>query len=290
MYLRALWARDFFLRPTSGDFEHRDGYKPYIENYLIYIPDAYDDYAGVSGLELYRATAAHCAAHVVYTQRPISAEDLNPLQMAAISVIEDARVEQLAVAAFPGLRQLWVSLHTITPTQSNTLGDYLNRIARALLDASYVDEHPVIVQTRLQFSAEQHRLTDNQLSWDIGVTLAHALSQLRIPFQLRTDVLSSPCRDDNRCFWEFTEFDFNQAQAAGYHTIKQVRKYVSVMEMANEIDCELAGDDAQEIWILATELFPYEDAGISFNDMEGKESVSDPYHYPEWDYQLKSRG
>ena len=43
MYLRALWARDFFMRPTSGDFESREGYKPYIEDYFMYLPDAFDD-------------------------------------------------------------------------------------------------------------------------------------------------------------------------------------------------------------------------------------------------------
>src|SRR5487761_1951489 len=44
IYLRALWARDFFMRPTSGDFESREGYRPYVEGYLIHLPDAYDDY------------------------------------------------------------------------------------------------------------------------------------------------------------------------------------------------------------------------------------------------------
>ncbi|ARU31050.1 VWA domain-containing protein [Sulfuriferula sp. AH1] len=287
MYLRALWARDFFMRPTSGDFEHREGYKPYIENYLIYIPDAYDDVAGISGLELYRATAAHCAAHVVYTRTPISAESLNPLQMAVISVIEDARIEQIAINAFPGLNQLWASLHFVTPDQSATLGDYLNRIARALLDPDYEDGHPIIAKARALFKAQQEYLADNTISWEIGVALAHELSQLRIPFNARTDVLRAPYRDDNRYFWEFEEFDFDKAQSAGYESIKQVRKYVSVMEMANEIDCELAGDDAQEIWVLGTELFPYEDTGVSFNEMEGKEPAAAPFHYSEWDYQIQ---
>ncbi|BBP00457.1 nitric oxide reductase activation protein NorD [Sulfuriferula nivalis] len=287
MYLRALWARDFFMRPTSGDFENREGYKPYIENYLMFLPDAVDDCEGVAGIEIYRATAAHCAAHLVYTQKPISAESLNPMQMAVISVIEDARVEQLSINAFPGMRQLWASLHFAQPTQAKTMGDYLNRIARALLDPQYEDTHPIIVKARELFAAEQHRLADNQMAWDIGVTLAHELSLLRMSFQPRTDLLSSPYRDDNRYFWEFEEFDFNQAQAAGYESIKQVRKYVSVMEMVNEIDCELAGDDAQEIWVLGTELHPYEETGKSYNETEGKEPVSDPYHYSEWDYQIQ---
>jgi len=30
-YLRALWARSFFMRPTAGDFESRVGLKPFIE-------------------------------------------------------------------------------------------------------------------------------------------------------------------------------------------------------------------------------------------------------------------
>ena len=113
MYLRALWARDFFMRPTSGDFESREGYKPFIEDYFLHLPDAFDDFEGVPGLELYRATAAHCAAHLVYTKVPISAETLNPMQMAVISVIEDARVEALSIQAFPGLKQIWAKLHTV---------------------------------------------------------------------------------------------------------------------------------------------------------------------------------
>ncbi len=52
-YLRALWARDFFLRPTVGDFE---GFRPYLEAHVFHLPDAVDDIGGVSGHELYRAS------------------------------------------------------------------------------------------------------------------------------------------------------------------------------------------------------------------------------------------
>jgi hypothetical protein len=81
------------MRPTSGDYETREGLKPYIEDYLLHLPDAYDDWIKPSptgesceripGVSLYRAAAAHCAAHIVETRQPISAEGLNPLQMAA---------------------------------------------------------------------------------------------------------------------------------------------------------------------------------------------------------------
>lgn len=288
MYLRALWARDFFMRPTSGDFESREGYKPYIEDYLLHLPDAYDDHEGVSGLELYRAAAAHCAAHVVETKTPISAEALTAYQMAVIGVIEDARVEALSIRRFPGLKLLWARLHSATPDMPHSVGDYLNRLARALLDDSYADADPWIAEGRALFAQAQDRLHDNQVSWDIGVTLAHKLqADKRLGYNPRTDVLTAPYRDDNRYFWEFEEFDFDKAASAGYDSVKQVRKHVNVMEMANEIDVENAGDDAEEIWVLSTELFPYEDMGKSFNEMEGKEPVSEPFHYAEWDYQIQ---
>ena len=287
MYLRALWARDFFMRPTSGDYETREGYRPYIEDYFMHLPDAFDDVDGVPGLEIYRATAAHCAAHLVYTREPISAEALNPLQMAVISVIEDARVETLAIRAFPGLKQLWAKLHTAQAGQTSTVGNYLNRLARALLDGDYQDDDAWIAEGRALFAQATDRLADNTISWEIGVTLAHGLLQKRIAYNPRTDLLSAPYRDDNRYFWEFEEFDFDKSQAAGFETIKQVRKHVSVMEFANEVDVETAGDDAQEIWVMSEEFFPYEDNGVSYNESEGKEPVSEPYHYAEWDYQIQ---
>ena len=299
MYLRALWARDFFMRPTSGDFETREGYRPYIEDYLLHLPDAFDDFAPeghepVSGLELYRATAAHCAAHVVETQQPISAEALNPMQMAVISVIEDARVEALSIRRFPGLKQLWSKLHVATPALNQSMGDYLNRLARALLDEGYRDDDPWIVEGRALFASAQDKLDTNHTAWEIGVQLSHSFGQKRMPFNPRTDLLTAPYRDDNRYFWEFEEFDFAKAASAGYESVKQVRKYVNVMEMANEIDVETAGDDAEEIWVLGTELFPYENIGDqyaggakSFNETEGQEPVSDPFHYSEWDYQIQ---
>jgi nitric oxide reductase NorD protein len=292
MYLRALWARDFFMRPTAGDFETREGYRPYIEDYLLHVPDAFDDFARegyetVSGLELYRATAAHCAAHVVETRQPISAEALNPMQMVVIGVIEDARVEALSIRRFPGLKQLWSKLHTATPEMKSSVGDYLNRLARALLDDSYQDNDAWILDARTLFALAQDKLDSNHTSWEIGVTLAHSLTQKGIAFNPRTDLLTAPYRDDNRYFWEFEEFDFDKAASAGYESIKQVRKYVSVMEMANEVDVETAGDDAEEVWVLGTELFPYEDMGKSFNELEGKEPMSDPFHYSEWDYQIQ---
>jgi nitric oxide reductase NorD protein len=289
MYLRALWGRDFFMRPTSGDFETREGYRPYIEGYIMHLPDAYDDLelpsGKTGGVELYRAACAHAAAHQMYTREPLSAEALTPLQMAVIGVIEDARVEKLAISGFPGLAPLWQKLHHATPDQNASVGDYLNRIARALLDPDYADADPLIAKARLMFAEQANQLSSNQLAWDLGVTLAHDLMQLRLAYSPHTDVLSAPYRDDNRLLWDFDEVsDFEHA--APWQE-KQVRKHVSLMEFVNEIEVETAGDDAQEIWVLSSELFPYEDLGKSYNEMEGREPPPEPYHYAEWDYQMQ---
>ncbi|MDE2424052.1 MAG: nitric oxide reductase activation protein NorD [Betaproteobacteria bacterium] len=287
MYLRALWGRDFFMRPTAGDIDSREGSQPFIEDYLLHLPDALDDVEGLSALELYRACALHCAAHMVETKTPISAEALNPLQMALIGLIEDARVESLTIKRFPGVKKLWASLHRATPEDEYTASDYFSRLARSLLDESYVDNDPWVMEGKLLFAQQQHRLEDNQLSWDIGVTLAHRWLEKKIAFHPRQDQANIVYRDDNRYFWHFEGFDFERANQAGYESVKQVRKYVNVMEMANEVDVETAGDDAQEIWVLPTELFPYEDMGVSFNDSEGIPPQSDPFHYSEWDYHIQ---
>jgi nitric oxide reductase NorD protein len=297
MYLRALWGRDFFMRPTAGDYESREGYRPFIEDYFIHLPDAYDavevNTGVVDATALYRAAAAHAAAHVMFTRQPISAESLSPWQMALIGLVEDARVEALTLARFPGLRPLWANLHTAQATQDRTAGDWLGRLARALLDPAYEDAHPWIAQGRALLADAMQRIVadphDNTVSWDIGVQLAHRYRELTQgpTFQPRTDGQTAAYRDDNRYFWAFDGFDFERSIAAGVEPPQQVRKQVNLMEFVNELEVEGAGDDAQEIWVLGTELFPYEDLGVSFNESEGREPVLPPVHYGEWDHMIQ---
>ncbi|MFY7907802.1 MAG: nitric oxide reductase activation protein NorD, partial [Burkholderiaceae bacterium] len=297
MYLRALWGRDFFMRPTAGDFENREGLRPFIEDYFIHLPDALDAVQGNDGLvdatQLYRAACAHAAAHVVFTRQPISAESLNPWQMAMVALAEDARVEALAVARFPGMRPLWAQLHTTPATQQATAGDWLARMARAWIDPTYDDDHPWIAQGRALMAEAMPRLLaqphDNSESWAMGVQLAHSYRELTQgpAFAPRTDGQTAVYRDDNRYFWAFDGYDFERSVAAGYEPPQQVRKQVNLMEFVNELEVEGAGDDAQEVWVLGTELFPYEDLGVSFNESEGREPVLPPVHYGEWDHMIQ---
>jgi nitric oxide reductase activation protein len=103
--------------------------------------------------------------------------------------------------------------------------------------------------------------------------------------------INIPYRDDNRYVWEFEVLNTGVETEYLPASLRQVRRQVNLMEMINTVDCELAGDDAQEIWTCSTELRPYEDDLTentkSFNQMWGKEPVSDPFHYQEWDYKIQ---
>lgn len=294
-YLRALWGRDFFLRPTGADYTD---FRPYIEHLIFHMPDAVDDIGEddnkIPGLELYRATAAHMAAHLCYSSSAISAEQLSPAQMYFIGFMEDARVEYKATNAFPGLKKLWWALLNM-----ECEGDVehpamleLERLALMLLDAGVATDDQEINTFVQKFHAEiADNQDDNQFSWHMGMELFHIFANRKnVPSLRILERIRIPYRDDNRFVWEFEEIDWGKGLDYVSASQRQIRKTVSVMDMANEVDCELAGDDAQEIWTCATEMYPYEDDlenTKSFNEMWGKEPVSDPFHYHEWDYQIQ---
>ncbi|MDH5183663.1 MAG: VWA domain-containing protein [Gammaproteobacteria bacterium] len=291
-YLRALWGRDFFLRPTGADYTD---FRPYIDNLIFHMPDAVDDISGIKGLELYRATAAHMASHLCYTSSPISAEQLSPAQMFFIGFIEDARIEYKAAIDFPGLKKLWRSLLNIDYEEDveHPTMLVLERVALMLLDKNISSDDAELSDFIQRFHSEIETEQDNnQYSWHMGIELFNLFSKRKeVPSLRILERIRIPYRDDNRFVWEFSEINWDQGVEYMAASQRQIRRMVSVIEMANEVDCELAGDDAQEIWTCSTNMRPYEDnltdEQISFNDMWGKEPVSDPFHYQEWDYQIQ---
>lgn len=296
-YLRALWGRNFFLRPTGADYTD---FRPYIEHRILHMPDAVDDIGPadnkIPGLELYRATAAHMAAHMCYSSEPISAEQLSPAQMFFIGLLEDARVEYKATQEFPGLKKLWTSLLTIADADEepeHPTMKLLEHVALMLIDDTQTSNDEAISQLVASYHDEiEARQDDNQLSWHKGLELYNILmARKEVPSLRILERIRIPYRDDNRYVWEFEEFDPNTEFEYVPASERQVRREVSALMMAHEVDCELAGDDAQEIWTCSTNMRPYEDdltdEQASFNDMWGKEPVSDPFHYQEWDYQIQ---
>lgn len=283
-YLRALWGRDFFMRPTSGDFESREGLRPYCEAGTIHLPDAYDDMDGVSGRDIYRAAAAHLAAHQVYTRQALSAEALTPLQMFLIGLFEDARVEYCAIQEMPGLRQLWLPLLEHRSGHSGI--SWLLQLARVLLDERALANADALQLAMCQAFSEavSHDCRNSQISWDLGLQLYSQLkAQAFVLPPLHALEKAQPLyRDDNRAIWVAEEF----ASVPAIARPRQIRRKVSLMEMLDELDCELAGDDAQEIWTLETPFYLDQEA-CTINELEGREVITPPCFYPEWDFQMQ---
>ena len=293
IYLRAIWGRDFFLRPTSGDYEHREGLKPYIDRFVIHIPDAFDDWSGagekktVSGLDVYRAVVNHCAAHLQFGREPLTDEGLTPLQRHLVECIEDARVEYLAGQAFPNMRDSWAVFHAESLGESSPLRivDLLRRLALRLTNPKGRDSHEWVEYAAHCFFSHPD-LTQGLASVSIALAIDAKLGQLELPsFDSRLDSFTLFYRDDNRVIWQPDSQDEQDALALTWQQ-KQVRKKVSIMEMVNEVNNEFAGDDAQEIWVLPTEFF-LDQEGVSINSLEGREPVSSPFYYDEWDYQIQ---
>ncbi|WP_455380574.1 VWA domain-containing protein [Acidihalobacter prosperus] len=295
MYLRAIWGRDFFIRPTAGDYEDREGLRPFIEQHVIHIADAYDDYQSeqsnssspllISGTEIYRAAVNHCAAHLVYTTQKLNDDGLDLLQRAVCELIEDARVETLACQRFPNMREAWLALYP-TPSLGSpeTPGDLLNRLAYGLL--SQTDDDPDDwVRMGIQHFRNSPSLEDTELSLKLGIKLAKELGKYNLPlYQEKRDGLRAIYRDDNRFVWGDGDAEIDSALMATQEP-KQNRIDVNVMEMVNAVDVEYAGEDAEEIWVLGTEF--YLDNGQTINELEGGQITSYPVHYHEWDYQIQ---
>lgn len=286
-YLRAFWARDFFLRPAAADVA---GFRPFIEAHIVHLPDAVDPLAGLSGLELYRAIAAHAAAHLCYSTSAIDAQELSPAQMYFIGLIEDARVEYCAAQEFPGLRRLWQTLldHEHEGRLEHGTAEELELFARMLSNPELRSGDPALTALAERFHANiEANKADNRFSWHLGLELFnHYASRRDVPSLRILESMRIPYRDDNRIVWNFEELSWEAGAEYVPASQRQVRKTVSVMEMVNELDCELAGDDAQEVWRLETPFW-LDQEGRTINELEGKEPVSDPHHYHEWDYQVQ---
>ena len=297
-YLRAFYNRDFFLRPTSGDYETKKGLRPYIEYGVMHIPDAYDDYKHASGrivpgIDCYRAVCAHAAAHIMETRVAFKGDDLNPLQVACVSLIEDLRVELNTLKKFPGMKKTWIALHP----EDEDLKDLnpfivdLVDFSRAALDQKYIAKQSFNGDFLKLFIKKMTKIPESSaMSYDLGMKYYELLKTETDVKISASALVSTPIiyRDDNRYIWEYEELDW-LSEGNDYVPVsqRQVRKNVNIMEMYNELDVETAGDDAQEIWTLESEYFPDELDGVSINEVEGKEPVSEPFHYNEWDYQLQ---
>ncbi len=204
-YATALWGHPPVLRtavaPSGGQLPLRVN----IAGGVLRLPPVFRGTPKSQLPQLFRACVAHATAHIALTRIRFPIGPLKPLQMALIGLVEDARVEALAMRAFPGLRRLWAPFHVAEPVGVITAPTLLARLTRALFDPDYADADGFVSKGRALFAAETDCLEDLSLSRRIGGLLGNDLGQMRVQFNARTYVVEPVYRDDGLGLWDFGE-------------------------------------------------------------------------------------
>jgi uncharacterized protein YegL len=204
-FVTSLWGRPPLLRSFSGGTGDRPQRRAGIAGPLIRLPAIYRGVQGEAAYALYRAAAAHAQAHLMFGGLRFPVGTLKPLQVALVGLIEDARVERLAMRQLPGLRKLWAPYHVATPAGVATAPTLLARLARALFDPAYADDDSFVAKGREMFEARFSRLEDPAISREAGMLLGNDLGQMRIQFNAKTYVVEPVYRDDGLGLWDFGE-------------------------------------------------------------------------------------
>ncbi|NQU57266.1 MAG: hypothetical protein HQ513_08520, partial [Rhodospirillales bacterium] len=142
LYMKALWDEKTHFVPYSTGFDELRKPMPYYDELGIRVPDVYDARETISGIDRYRALLAHIAAHRRWTVA-IFADNFSPFQRLAVEVLEDCRVEALAMREFPGLRSLWMALHPrpiegdCDPKVESCIRHRLTMLSYAILDPGH---------------------------------------------------------------------------------------------------------------------------------------------------------
>jgi nitric oxide reductase NorD protein len=202
-FVTALWGEVPILRSIPSDSGQNSQRRTSIAGPLIQMPDFYRGMQGEAARALFQAAAAHAQAHLVLGRVRFPISTLKPLQMALVTLIEDARVETLAMRTLPGLHRLWAPYHVATPTGVSTAPTLLARLGRALFDPDYVDDDGFVAKGRALFAASAFRIEDPTISRQIGTLLGNDLGQMRVQFNAKTYVVEPVYRDDGLGLWDF---------------------------------------------------------------------------------------
>ena len=204
LYFGALWAIVPPIEEAPPDAPEQMRRRSGFGGGGVRLPAAFAGFDGAEAKLLYRAALAHIGAHHRFTRTKFPAAGLKPLQIALVSLIEDARVEALAARQMPGLARLWRHFHVARPEGSPIAIALMARLSRALADPGYRDPHGWVEKGRVLFAeAVRNDICDQQLSRHIGGLLGNDIGQMRLQFDAKTYVVQPAYRDDNMGIWDF---------------------------------------------------------------------------------------
>ncbi|WP_048646334.1 nitric oxide reductase activation protein NorD [Nitratireductor soli] len=205
-YYTALWGLRPAIREVPREAPDHLRRRVGFGGGVVRVPAAFPGFSAEDSRNLYHAALAHVGAHHRFTKSPFPAGKLKPLQVAVISLIEDARVERLAMAELPGLAALWRPFHGARPGGAAIAVGLMARLARALVDGDYADPDGWVAKGRALFEeAFAADPADQDFSRRIGGLLGNDLGQMRLQFDAKTYVVQPAYRDDNLGIWDFAD-------------------------------------------------------------------------------------
>ena len=191
----AHWLRLLFDRAPALHF---DTDAPFIAAGAIHLPRR-------THWQHASAAAAHAAAHLVYSPPMFDGTGLVPIARALAGLLEDARVETLAMRELPGLARLWRPLHTATPALGTDLEALLQRLARALADPAYEDPDAWVRKGRSLFFLDAAlglpALRTPAEVRRAAMLLGHDIGQMRLQLNAKSYRPAPAYRDDHRWMW-----------------------------------------------------------------------------------------
>ncbi len=201
-YMVALWRRHPPFRALAdGALDQRR--RASFDGGILRLPDVFRGFPAAEARRLFLAAVAHVGAHFEFSTVRFPVGSLKPVQVALISLIEDARIEQLAIRRFPGLRRLWLPFHTATAQGAISAPALMARLAHALIDPGHVDDNGWVTKGRMMMADAADRIDDPAISRSIGGLLGNDLGQMRAQFNAKTYVVEPAYRDDNQGLWDF---------------------------------------------------------------------------------------
>jgi nitric oxide reductase NorD protein len=231
--------------------------RPILAPSHLLLPDSYTVLDGADRWTLYLAAVAHAAAHLRYSPAAQPVLSLKPMGVAVVSAIEDARVERLLAADYPGVRR-WFLPFVPPPPDPADLGfaALIQRMSRLLMDPSLRDDNHWVNKARALFEAQATDLRDTAAFRRLASVLANDLGQMRVRFNPQQYAVPVPYRDDNAYLWDYGE----------------------------------AADPPPELALGSQGVSPQPpDARMDGQDDPGQaasETELGRYRYPEWDYKL----
>lgn len=272
LYLVSLWNLCPPIRDLPASTSPLSLRRISISNGVVQMPEVFPGYHGDQAENIFRAGLAHVGAHLVYSTKKFPLGELKPIQVALVSLLEDARVEHLAMQVFPGLRTLWQPFHVAKSSGPKLVPLLLTRLSRALIDPEYKDKDGWVQKGRDLFFDTKNDMSDPGFCRRIGVLLGNDLGQLRAQFNAKTYVVEPAYRDDNMGLWDFGDHQGEENDDGIFIEAMRMDQQENQDDSSSEKDKQ-ENDDQEEQQYHAKESL----------DSEHRESEV-AVRYPEYDY------